>query len=90
MDCTRTQASFWLLCLPYVVFLLNHLASKALGGLTPIDIATGQRPDISALLQSVGLNQSSIMLTIPSPQTVLRNMVAGLALLKPKWMRSLT
>jgi hypothetical protein len=51
MDRTGTQASFWLLCLLYVVFLLNHLASVALGGLTLIGIATGQRPDISALLQ---------------------------------------
>jgi hypothetical protein len=51
MDRTGTQASFWLLCLLYVVFLLNHLASDALGGLTPIEVATGQHPDISALLQ---------------------------------------
>jgi hypothetical protein len=51
MDRTRTQASFWLLCLLCVVFLLNQLASDALGGLTPIEVATGQRPDISALLQ---------------------------------------
>jgi hypothetical protein len=51
MDCTGTQASFWLLCLLYVVFLLNHLASDALGGLSPIEVATGQHPDISAPLQ---------------------------------------
>jgi hypothetical protein len=50
MHCTGTQASFWLLCLLYVVFLLNHLASDALGGLTPIEMATGQPPEISALL----------------------------------------
>jgi hypothetical protein len=46
-----TQARFWLLCLLYVDYLLNHLSSDVLGGLTPIEIATGQRPDISALLQ---------------------------------------
>jgi hypothetical protein len=51
MDRTGTQSHFWLLCLLYVVFLLNHLAFDALGGLTPIEVATGQRPDISALLQ---------------------------------------
>jgi hypothetical protein len=51
MDRTGTQASFWLLCLLYVVFRLNYLASDALGGLTPIEIATAERPDISALLQ---------------------------------------
>jgi hypothetical protein len=51
MDRTGTQARFWLLCLLYVVYLLNHLSSDVLGGLTPIEIATGQCPDISALLQ---------------------------------------
>jgi hypothetical protein len=90
MDCTGTQASFWLLCLLYVVFLLNQLASDALDGLTPIEVVTGQRPDISALLQFRCLNQSSILLTIPLPQTVLSNLVAGLALPKPKGMGSLT
>jgi hypothetical protein len=33
-----------------VVYLLNHLSSDVLGGLTPLEIATGQRPDISAPL----------------------------------------
>ena len=51
MDRTGTPAKYWLLCLFYSVFLLNHLASDALGGLTPLEVATGQRPDISALLQ---------------------------------------
>jgi hypothetical protein len=48
---TGTWATFWLLCLLYVVFLLNYLANDALGDLTPIEVlATGQCPDISALL----------------------------------------
>jgi hypothetical protein len=50
MDRTGTPAKLWLLCLFYVVFLMNHLASPALDGLTPIEKATGQRPDISPLL----------------------------------------
>jgi hypothetical protein len=51
MDRTGTPSSYWLLCLLYVVFLLNHLASDTLGGLTPLELADGQKPDISALLQ---------------------------------------
>ncbi len=51
MDRTGTKATYWLLCLLYVVYLMNHLASDVLCGLTPIEVATGQRPDISALLQ---------------------------------------
>jgi hypothetical protein len=86
MDRTGTQARFWLLCLLYVVFFLNHLSYDALGGLSLIEIATGQRPDISALLQFRWLNQSSTLSTIPSPPTALRNPVAGLVLLKTKAM----
>jgi hypothetical protein len=51
MDRTGTPAAFWLLCLFYVVFLLNHMSSEALGGLTPIEEATGVKGDISPLLQ---------------------------------------
>jgi hypothetical protein len=50
MDRTGTPAILWLLCLLYVVFLMNHLSSPILDGLTPIEKATGQRPDISPLL----------------------------------------
>ena len=50
MDRTGTPAQYWLLCLFYVVFLLNHLSSSALHDLTPIEAATGQRPDISPIL----------------------------------------
>jgi hypothetical protein len=44
-------ACFWLLCLLFVDFLLKHLALDAIGGLTPIKVMTGQRPDASPLLQ---------------------------------------
>ena len=50
MDRTGTPAKFWLLCLLYVVQLLNHMAVESLGWKTPIQVATGQRPDISAFL----------------------------------------
>jgi hypothetical protein len=50
MDRTGTPAKYWLLCLLFVVNLLNHLASYSLDWETPIYKATGQRPDISALI----------------------------------------
>jgi hypothetical protein len=51
MDLTGTPAQYWLLAIYYVVFLLNHMAVESLQWETPIRVATGQRPDISALLQ---------------------------------------
>ena len=50
MDRTGTPAKFWLLCLLFVICLYNHLALEILGGKTPLEIATGQQPDISAFL----------------------------------------
>ena len=50
MDCTATPAPFWLLCLEYVVYILNHVSSSTLQGKTPLDLAHGPRPDVSALL----------------------------------------
>ena len=40
----------WLLALTYVCLLLNHLASSALGWKTPMQVLTGQPPDISKFL----------------------------------------
>ena len=51
MDRTGTPAAFWLLCLFYVIFLLNHMSSDALNGGVPIEEATGVKGDISPLLQ---------------------------------------
>jgi hypothetical protein len=51
MDRTGTPARFWLLCLFYVIFLLNHMSSDALHGITPIEEAIGVKGDISPLLQ---------------------------------------
>ena len=51
MDRTGTPPAFWLLCLFYVVFLMNHMASDALHGKCPIEVATGVKGDISSLLQ---------------------------------------
>jgi hypothetical protein len=51
MDRTGTPAAFWLLCLFYVIFLLNHMSSDALDGITPIEEATGVKSGISPLLK---------------------------------------
>ena len=51
MDRTGTPPAFWLLCLLFCVTLMNHMASDALGGITPIEEATGIKGDISPFLQ---------------------------------------
>ena len=50
MDRTGAPASYWLLCTNYAVYILNHLSSASLNQRTPIEVATGQQPDISAIL----------------------------------------
>ena len=50
MDRTGTQAKYWLLCLLFVVTLMNHLATASLNWETPTYKATGQRPDISKFI----------------------------------------
>ena len=50
MDRTGTPAKYWLLCLVYVVMMLNHLATQSLDWKTPIEKATGQKADISSYL----------------------------------------
>jgi hypothetical protein len=51
MDCTGTPAQHWLLTTLYVMFLLNHMAGESLQWETPMRVSTGQKPDVSALLQ---------------------------------------
>jgi Reverse transcriptase (RNA-dependent DNA polymerase) len=50
MDRTGTPEQYWLLCLYFVVYLLNRLATESLEWKTPLEKATGQVPDISPLL----------------------------------------
>ena len=50
MDRTGTPASYWLLCTNYAVYILNRLSSASLNQKTPLEVATGQQPDISAIL----------------------------------------
>jgi hypothetical protein len=50
MNLSGAPAHTWLLALLYVCLPLNHLASAALVCQTPLQILTGQRPDISKFL----------------------------------------
>ena len=51
IDRTNTPIFLWFLSLQYVVYLLNHLAVKSFHWWTPIEVSTGNTPDISNLLQ---------------------------------------
>ena len=50
MDRTNTPSQLWLLCVNYIVYVHNRISNDTLKRLTPIEVATGQQPDISALL----------------------------------------
>ena len=50
MDRTGTPAKFWLICLLHLVFLYNHLSYDVLKNRTPIEVATGIKPDVSCFL----------------------------------------
>ena len=51
MDHTKTPDFLWNYCVNYVIYLMNHTSSRVLGWKTPIEMAFGSTPDISALLQ---------------------------------------
>ena len=51
MDRTATPAELWYLAVEYAAYLLNHLANEMLDWKTPIEVATGETPDILNLLQ---------------------------------------
>jgi len=50
MDRTGCPSFMWLLCMTYVVFILNCLAHGTLDGRTPTEVAFGYTPDISVIL----------------------------------------
>ena len=50
LNFTSAPANTWLLALEYVCILLNHLASAAIGCKSPLQVLTGQQPEISKLL----------------------------------------
>jgi hypothetical protein len=50
MDRVGAPPTYWLLCLEYVVYLINRLSVQSLHWKTPFEVFTGQKPDISALM----------------------------------------
>ena len=50
MNRSCVPAIYWLLCLIYVCYLLNHIACSALDGKIPLLVLTGITPDISIIL----------------------------------------
>ena len=44
-------ASCWFLCLSYVCFILNHMATESIEWKTPMQMLTGETSDISIILQ---------------------------------------
>ena len=51
MDRTGAPNNLWFYCMLYVVYLLNRVAMESLGWRTPMELALGGTPDLSALLQ---------------------------------------
>ena len=51
LDRTNSPEDLWFLATEYSAYLLNHLAVRTLNWKTPIEVATGETPDISNLLQ---------------------------------------
>jgi len=51
LDKTNAPENLWYLCIQYVCYLMNRMAHERLKGCTPIEVALGETPDISALLQ---------------------------------------
>ena len=50
LDRSGAPESCWLLCMTFVVYMLNRLAHDTLGGRTPLEAAFGVTPDVSVLL----------------------------------------
>ena len=51
MDHTKAPDYLWYQCLQYASTLLNHTVTRSLDWKTPLEVAFGLTPDISALLQ---------------------------------------
>ena len=50
MNRTGAPAHCWLLILPYVCYILNHMSTASLGGQGPLPVLYGVTPDISIML----------------------------------------
>ena len=47
---TGAPPSCWLLCLLWICYVMNHLATSALHWRTPVEVLTGTTPDISNII----------------------------------------
>ena len=47
---TGAPANYWLLCMSYVCYILNHISCKSLNGQIPLTHLYGVTPDISILM----------------------------------------
>jgi hypothetical protein len=81
LDRTGAPPNLWLLCVLFIVYLINHLSSESLGLSTPA--ATVQQPDISAILAFLWYEpihyKSYSSATFPSSSTVRHGRVVGIA-----------
>ena len=50
MNRSGAPANFWLLCMIYVCYILNHIACGTLNGSVPLLVLYGITPDISIIL----------------------------------------
>ena len=51
MDRVGAPEELWHLCMQYMTYLLNRMAYPLLKNRTPIEVVTGQQPDVSALMR---------------------------------------
>ena len=51
MNLTGANDNEWLLVMKYVIYIHNRMALKSLGWKTPLEVLTGQTPDISIIYQ---------------------------------------
>ena len=72
MDRTGSPDKLWFLCLEYIIELNNHCAAESLKWKTPMEIAFGETPDISAFLlfrwYDKILYYDCLLYTSPSPR----------------------
>ena len=50
LDRSGSPPSFWLLCVQHIVYIQSRLSTENLQGKTPLKSATGQQPDVFAIL----------------------------------------
>ena len=49
LNISGAPSNTWFLCMQYVIFIQNHTALKSLKWRTPLEVLTGQTPDISII-----------------------------------------